>query len=97
MAALTFDDLEAAKPSKQSSNAITFDDIVSSGPTQQQRDMTTGNARVLRGMRDPIDAGAQMLTNALPAGVVNAGNRLNNWLAHKTGLVARLRERDCAI
>lgn len=90
MAALTFDDLEAAKPSKQSSNAITFDDIVSSGPTQQQRDMTTGNARVLRGMRDPIDAGAQMLTNALPAGVVNAGNRFNNWLADKTGLVARL-------
>lgn len=90
MAALTFDDLEAAKPSKQSSNAITFDDIVSSGPTQQQRDMTTGNARVLRGMRDPIVAGAQMLTNALPAGVVNAGNRFNNWLADKTGLVARL-------
>ena len=92
MAALTFDDLEAAKPSKQSSNAITFDGIVSSGPTQQQRDMTTGNARVLRGMRDPIDAGAQMLTNALPAGVVNAGNRFNNWLADKTGLVARLPE-----
>jgi len=90
MAALTFDDLEAAKPSKQSSNAITFDDIVSSGPTQQQRDMTTSNARVMRGMRDPIDAGAQMLTNALPAGVVNAGNRFNNWLADKTGLVARL-------
>lgn len=90
MAALTFDDLESAKPSKQSSNAITFDDIVSSGPTQQQRDITTGNARVLRGMRDPIDAGAQMLTNALPAGVVNAGNRFNNWLADKTGLVGRL-------
>ena len=92
MAALTFDDLESVKPGKQSSSAVTFDDIVSAGPTQKQRDMTTSNARVLRGMRDPIDAGAQMLTNALPAGVVNAGNRFNNWLADKTGLVARLPE-----
>lgn len=92
MAALTFDDLEAVKPSKQSSNALTFDDIVSAGPTQKQRDMTTSNARVMRGMRDPIDAGAQIMTNALPASVVNAGNRFNNWLAGKTGLVARLPE-----
>ena len=92
MAALTFDDLESVKPGKQSSSAVTFDDIVSAGPTQKQRDMTTSNARVLRGMRDSIDAGAQMLTNALPAGVVNAGNRFNNWLADKTGLVARLPE-----
>ena len=90
MAALTFDDLESVKPGKQSSNALTFDDIVSAGPTQKQRDMTTSNARVMRGMRDPIDAGAQLLTNALPDSVVNAGNRFNNWLADKTGLVARL-------
>ena len=92
MAALTFDDLESVKPGKQSSNALTFDDIVSAGPTQSQRDMTTSNARVMRGMRDPIDAGAQILTNALPASVVNAGNQFNNWLADKTGLVARLPE-----
>lgn len=92
MPAITFDDLESAKPDKQQSNAVTFDDITSAGPTQKQRDMTTSNARVMRGMRDPIDAGAQILTNALPAGVVNAGNRFNNWLADKTGLVARLPE-----
>ncbi|HEY1180799.1 MAG TPA: hypothetical protein VGE56_00730, partial [Rhodocyclaceae bacterium] len=48
--------------------------------------------KIGKGVRDPIDAGAQLLTNALPEGLVNAGNRANNWLADKTGLVARLPE-----
>lgn len=48
--------------------------------------------RVFQGMKDPIDAGAQLLTKILPGGVVSAGNRLNNWLADKTGLVGRLPE-----
>lgn len=92
MAALTFDDLESGSQAKQSSGAITFDDIVSAAPTQRQRDITTSNARVMRGMRDPVDAGAQMLTNLLPSGVVNAGNKLNNWIADNTGLLGRLPE-----
>ena len=45
-----------------------------------------------KGLRDPIDGGAQLLTNLLPGGVVQAGNNLNNWLADKTGLVGRLPE-----
>lgn len=48
--------------------------------------------KVLQGMRDPIDGGAQLLTQMLPSGVVKAGNRLNNWLADSTGMVARLPE-----
>lgn len=46
--------------------------------------------KLLTGITDPVHGGAQLLTNALPTGVVQAGNRLNNWLADKTGLVARL-------
>lgn len=42
------------------------------------------------GLADPIHGGAQLLTKVLPKGVVDAGNRLNNWLADKTGLVAKL-------
>ena len=42
------------------------------------------------GLADPIQGGAQLLTKVLPDPVVNAGNRLNNWLAENTGLVARL-------
>ena len=44
------------------------------------------------GLTDPINAGAQLLTNMLPENVVQSGNRLNNWLAENTGLVARLPE-----
>jgi hypothetical protein len=46
--------------------------------------------KVTQGMVDPINGGAQLLTHVLPGSVVNAGNRFNNWLADKTGLVGRL-------
>lgn len=46
--------------------------------------------RLMRGLRDPIDGGAQLLTKALPESVVSAGNRFNNWLARNTGLVGEL-------
>lgn len=75
---------------KQSDSKDAYVNNSAPAPTQRQLDLTTGNARVLRGMRDPIDAGAQMLVNMLPAGVVEAGNKVNNWLADNTGLVARL-------
>jgi hypothetical protein len=45
-----------------------------------------------RGLRDPIDAGAQLLANALPSGIVKAGDEFNNWLSDKTGVVGRLPE-----
>jgi hypothetical protein len=48
--------------------------------------------KMLKGVRDPIDAGAQLLTKMLPDSVVNAGNQFNNYLADKTGLVSRLPE-----
>lgn len=44
------------------------------------------------GAGDVIHGGAQLLTQALPKGVVDAGNRANNWLADKTGLVAKVPE-----
>jgi hypothetical protein len=46
--------------------------------------------RIGTGLADPIHGGAQLLTKMLPSGLVEAGNRLNNYLADKTGLVARL-------
>lgn len=60
-------------------------------PTAQAPTLTTTD-KVLRGMRDPIDGGAQLLTHVLPDSVVNAGNKFNNWLADKTGLVGKLPE-----
>jgi len=49
-------------------------------------------SRIARGLADPIEGGAQLLTKVLAPDVVQAGNRFNNWLADKTGLVARLPE-----
>ena len=48
--------------------------------------------RVAQGLKDPIDGGAQLLTRMLPKGIVDAGNKANNWLADKTGLVGKLPE-----
>lgn len=48
--------------------------------------------RIGMGMADPIHGGAQLLTNMLPDGLVQAGNKVNNWIADKTGMVARLPE-----
>jgi hypothetical protein len=77
-----------------------FADVASKTPTanapqkpvqpQQASQPLTLTDRVLKGMRDPIDAGAQLLTNVLPGSIVQAGNQLNNWLADKTGLVGKL-------
>lgn len=50
--------------------------------------------KVMKGLRDPFDGGAQLLTHILPKSVVEGGNELNNWLADKTGLVAKLPERN---
>lgn len=52
----------------------------------------TRTEKLMRGIKDPIDGGAQLLTKILPRGLVEAGNSANNWLADKTGLVARLPE-----
>lgn len=59
---------------------------VKTGPAMSRTD------KFLTGAADPIHGGAQLLTNMLPKGMVDAGNSVNNWLADKTGLVARLPE-----
>lgn len=46
------------------------------------------------GLGDMVHGGAQLLTKALPTGVVDAGNQLNNWLADKGVPLARIPERN---
>jgi hypothetical protein len=52
----------------------------------------TGSAAhgILRGIKDPFDAAAQLAYHALPDAVTNAGNKANNWLAENTGMVGRI-------
>lgn len=44
------------------------------------------------GMMDPIHGGAQLLEKLLPKAVLDAGNKANNWVADKTGLLAKVPE-----
>lgn len=62
---------------------------VASGPTPSATPQT-GLDRYIQGVKDPINGGAQLLTKILPDSVVQAGNAANNWIADKTGLVAKL-------
>lgn len=78
-----FDDL--IEP-RASSGGGAFADLVPETKAPSRMD------RLIKGLRDPIDGAAQLLTNSLPAGVVSAGNRANNFLAETTGLVGRLPE-----
>lgn len=48
----------------------------------------------VQGARDLIDGGAQLLYNALPTSVQQAGDAANNWIAEKTGAVGEIPERN---
>lgn len=56
---------------------------VPGGPTDDQRLRASAPARAVQGVRDVLDAGAQMLTRALPDGVVSGVNSI-------TGAINRL-------
>lgn len=44
--------------------------------------------KVYRGIKDPIDAGAQIFEKLMPDGFNSANHAVNNWIADKTGLLA---------
>lgn len=48
--------------------------------------------KVLRGAKDPFDGAAQLFEKAMPQGFNDANRSVNNWLADKTGLFARMPE-----
>lgn len=84
-------DLSTAKPVTDKSG-FDLSTAKSVAATGEQETQASVGGRFLQGMRDPIDASAQLLTHMLPAGAVKAGNAVNNWIADKTGLVGRLPE-----
>ena len=93
---------EAASPAAQAPQAggggftLELPDDAAPAPAPAARQGNAANGGVLSGLgmglTDPIYAGAQMLTNALPTGVVQTGYRSYNWLADNSGLVARIPE-----
>ena len=77
-------DVEAARSLAQA--------VAQARTTQQPPATAAKPSSFVTGLADPVHGLAQLMTNMLPAGVVKSGDRLNNWLADKTGLVARLPE-----
>ena len=55
---------------------------------KEAKPVTPAMERFKQGVKDPFDAGAQLLTHILPDAIVNPVNKLNNYIADKTGLVA---------
>ena len=53
----------------------TFTIIESPGATKEQQQLASAPSRFLKGLKDPIDAGAQLLQRALPQGVIDAVNQ----------------------
>ena len=48
--------------------------------------------KIGRGMKDPLDAAAQLFEKMMPQGFNNANRSVNNWIADKTGLLEKLPE-----
>jgi len=46
--------------------------------------------RILRGMKDPLDAAAQLFEHAMPDSFNRANHAVNNWIADKTGMLAKV-------
>lgn len=70
---------------------IVWDEAPQKIDTETQKNAESPSG-FMRGMRDPLDGSAQLLTHIIPDSVVEVGNKVNNWLADKTGLVAKLPE-----
>lgn len=73
-------------------NGIPVSSMAGADSATTQQEPLSRMEKFGKGITDPIAGGAQLLTNMLPKSVVDAGNAANNWLADKTGLVARLPE-----
>ena len=74
---------------EQAQSMIAASIASSNRPTDNAPPMSSID-RFTKGLRDPIDAGAQILGNITPKPIANAIDTANNWIADKTGLVSRL-------
>ena len=57
---------------------------------EERRDKTTTLGQMARGFMDPIEGGAQLLENITPAPIERGVNAVNNAIADKTGLLAKV-------
>lgn len=75
--------------SPEQAQSMMMEHFTPAQPMQQSAPLTK-TERFLKGVTDPIEGGAQLLTKILPQSIVNAGDSMQNWIADKTGLMNRL-------
>lgn len=63
-----------SKPALDMSQVKWLDQPAASGATAEQKILASVPGRIMKGVKDPIDAGAQMLVHALPGGLVDSVN-----------------------
>src|SRR5688572_8366082 len=54
--------------------------------TADQKALASTGSRFMQGLRDPLDAGAQMLTRVLPEGVVSGVNKATQYVNELPGI-----------
>lgn len=88
----TMDQLETALRNADKAGDTKAAQRIAQEITRLRQPQAERQSGLIRGMRDPIDAGAQLLTRVLPEGVVQAGNRFNDWLVDQGVPLTRLGE-----
>lgn len=58
----------------------------------QSQEPLSRTDKYLKGVKDPFDAGAQILEHLVPEGVKGSVNKFNNYLADKTGMFPHIPE-----
>lgn len=90
MAEIDYDALAAKFGGKDS--AVDYDALAKKFGAVETKPVAEAPSGFVQGLKDPVTAGAQLLTHILPEVVVSTGNKLNNWLADKGVPVARIPE-----
>jgi len=70
-ASMSDDDLLAGSQSRHNTAPV---------PTRQQRNIASAPMRVLKGGKDTLDAGAQMLVHAMPSGIIDSINNATRYV-----------------
>lgn len=67
-----------------------IDDEPANSPAATPAAPLTRTEKLMRGMKDPLDAAAQLFEHAMPDSFNRANHAVNNWIADKTGMLAKV-------
>ncbi|MBK5204060.1 MAG: hypothetical protein JJD98_01220 [Polaromonas sp.] len=69
---------------------VKWQDVPANSPDATPAAPMSRAEKLMRGMKDPLDAAAQLFEHAMPDSFNRANHAVNNWIADKTGMLAKL-------